>query len=92
MQPKRHALANQKGGVGKTSLSCATGLAHTEAGKTVLIEQVPTSPTLHAKVTSKEAAQLKACWSEAISPVLDNPRKRLAGLLRCVRPRAVIQT
>jgi len=38
----RHAFFTGKGGVGKTSLSCATGLALSEAGKRVLI--VSTDP------------------------------------------------
>jgi arsenite-transporting ATPase len=38
----RHAFFTGKGGVGKTSLSCATGLALAEAGKRVLI--VSTDP------------------------------------------------
>lgn len=38
----RYVFFTGKGGVGKTSLSCATGLARTEAGKTVLI--VSTDP------------------------------------------------
>jgi len=39
-------------------------------GKAEPIEQVPTSPTrteFHAKVTSKDADQLKARWSKVIS-------------------------
>lgn len=38
----RYLFVTGKGGVGKTSLSCATGLALTEAGKKVLI--VSTDP------------------------------------------------
>ena len=38
----RHAFFTGKGGVGKTSLSCATGLALADAGKHVLI--VSTDP------------------------------------------------
>ena len=38
----RHAFFTGKGGVGKTSLSCATGLALAESGRRVLI--VSTDP------------------------------------------------
>ena len=61
----RHAFFTGKGGVGKTSLSCATGLALAEAGKRVLI--VSTDPASNLdEVLGVALNQSLVCFDRAI--------------------------
>ncbi len=96
----RHLFFTGKGGVGKTSLSCATGLALAEAGKRVLI--VSTDPAsnldevLGARLGSTptaipDAPNLCALNIDPVAAAADY-RERMVAPYRKLLPAAAIQS
>ncbi len=57
----RHLFFTGKGGVGKTSLSCATGLMLAEAGKQVLIVSTDPASNLDEVLASRCARHRQQC-------------------------------
>ena len=96
----RYLFFTGKGGVGKTSLSCATALKLAEAGKRVLL--VSTDPAsnldevLEAKLTNKPASIAGAPKLDAmnINPVEAAAayRERLIGPMRGLLPEAALRS
>jgi len=96
----RHAFFTGKGGVGKTSLSCATGLALAEAGKRVLI--VSTDPASNLdEVLGMALSQSPTAIPGAnnlfalnIDPVAaaHDYRERMVAPYRGILPTAAIQS
>jgi arsenite-transporting ATPase len=94
----RYAFFTGKGGVGKTSLSCATGLALAEAGKRVLI--VSTDPAsnldevLGTALSSRPTAVtgVDGLFALNIDPeaAARNYRERMVGPYRGILPAAAI--
>ncbi len=96
----RYLFLTGKGGVGKTSLSCATALKLAEAGKRVLL--VSTDPASNLDEVL-ETTLTNAPTSIAVAPGLDalniNPvdaaaayRERLIGPMRGLLPEAALQS
>lgn len=96
----RHAFFTGKGGVGKTSLSCATGLALADAGKKVLI--VSTDPAsnldevLGVALNQNPTAVPDASnlWALNIDPEASAHayRERMVGPYRGILPDAAIRS
>lgn len=96
----RHAFFTGKGGVGKTSLSCATGLALADAGKKVLI--VSTDPAsnldevLGVALNQSPTAIPDApnLWALNIDPdaAAHAYRERMVGPYRGILPDAAIRS
>ena len=94
----RHLFFTGKGGVGKTSLSCATGLALSEAGKRVLI--VSTDPasnldevlgtTLHQTPTAIHGAANLFALNIDPEAAAHDYRERMVGPYRGILPAAAI--
>ena len=98
--PTRYLFFTGKGGVGKTSLSCATALKLSEAGRRVLL--VSTDPAsnldevLETKLTNKPTPIAGAPGFDAmnINPVeaADAYRERLIGPMRGLLPEAALRS
>ena len=96
----RYLFFTGKGGVGKTSLSCATALKLSEAGRRVLL--VSTDPAsnldevLETKLTNKPTSIAGAPGFDAmnINPVeaADAYRERLIGPMRGLLPEAALRS
>jgi len=94
----RHLFFTGKGGVGKTSLSCATGLALTEAGKRVLIvstdpasnlDEVLGTPLTSTPTPIRNAANLYALNIDPVQAAADY-RERMVAPYRKLLPAAAI--
>jgi arsenite-transporting ATPase len=94
----RHLFFTGKGGVGKTSLSCATGLALAEAGKRVLIvstdpasnlDEVLGTPLASTPTPIRDAANLYALNIDPVQAAADY-RERMVAPYRKVLPAAAI--
>ena len=96
----RHAFFTGKGGVGKTSLSCAAGLALAEAGKRVLIVSTDPASNLdevlgialtQTPTAIPGAARLFALNIDPEAAARDY-RERMVGPYRGILPAAAIQS
>ena len=96
----RHLFFTGKGGVGKTSLSCATGLALAEAGKRVLIVSTDPASNLDevlgtalgsAATAISDAPGLFALNIDPVQAAADY-RERMVAPYRQVLPAAAIQS
>lgn len=96
----RYLFFTGKGGVGKTSLSCATGLAMAEAGKRVLIVSTDPASNLDEVLGVSLGALPKAVpgaeglFALNIDPVAaaDAYRERMVAPYRGILPAAAIQS
>ena len=96
----RHLFFTGKGGVGKTSLSCATGLALAEAGKRVLIVSTDPASNLDEVLgtalgsTATAISDAPGLFALNIDPVqaAADYRERMVAPYRQVLPAAAIQS
>ena len=96
----RHVFFTGKGGVGKTSLSCATGLALAEAGKRVLIVSTDPASNLDEVLgTSLGSAPTAITGVAGLFALNIDPdaaarayRERVVGPYRGVLPQAAIES
>ncbi|MCF8198174.1 MAG: arsenical pump-driving ATPase [Sulfuritalea sp.] len=96
----RHAFFTGKGGVGKTSLSCATGLAMAEAGACVLIVSTDPASNLDEVLgttlsqTPTAIPGVPGLFALNIDPeaAARDYRERMVGPYRGVLPTAAIQS
>lgn len=96
----RYLFFTGKGGVGKTSLSCATALALAEAGRRVLL--VSTDPAsnldevLRVSLTNRatEIPGVKGLWALNIDPIAAAAayRERLIGPMRGLLPASALRS
>jgi arsenite-transporting ATPase len=96
----RHLFFTGKGGVGKTSLSCATGLALADAGKRVLIvstdpasnlDEVLDTPLGSTPTAVRGASNLFALNIDPVAAAADY-RERMVAPYRTLLPPAAIQS
>lgn len=96
----RHAFFTGKGGVGKTSLSCATGLALADAGKKVLIVSTDPASNLDEVLgvalnqTPTAVPDAPNLWALNIDPEASAHayRERMVGPYRGILPDAAIRS
>lgn len=96
----RHAFFTGKGGVGKTSLSCATGLALADAGKKVLIVSTDPASNLDEVLgvalnqSPTEVPDAPNLWALNIDPEASAHayRERMVGPYRGILPDAAIRS
>jgi arsenite-transporting ATPase len=96
----RHAFFTGKGGVGKTSLSCATGLALADAGKRVLIVSTDPASNLdevlgaHLGSTPTAIPGATGLFALNIDPeaAARDYRERMVGPYRGILPATAIQS
>lgn len=96
----RHAFFTGKGGVGKTSLSCATGLALADAGKKVLIVSTDPASNLDEVLgvalnqTPTAVPDASNLWALNIDPEASAHayRERMVGPYRGILPDAAIRS
>lgn len=96
----RHAFFTGKGGVGKTSLSCATGLALADAGKKVLIVSTDPASNLDEVLgvalnqTPTAVPDAPSLWALNIDPEASAHayRERMVGPYRGILPDAAIRS
>jgi len=94
----RHAFFTGKGGVGKTSLSCAVGLALAEAGKQVLIVSTDPASNLDEVLgttlgqTPTQITGAPGLFALNIDPeaAAGDYRERMVGPYRGILPAAAI--
>ena len=96
----RHAFFTGKGGVGKTSLSCATGLALADSGKKVLIVSTDPASNLDEVLgvalnqSPTEVPDAPNLWALNIDPEASAHayRERMVGPYRGILPDAAIRS
>jgi arsenite/tail-anchored protein-transporting ATPase len=96
----RHAFFTGKGGVGKTSLSCATGLALADAGKKILIVSTDPASNLDEVLgvslnqTPTAVPGAPNLWALNIDPEASAHayRERMVGPYRGILPDAAIRS
>jgi arsenite-transporting ATPase len=94
----RHAFFTGKGGVGKTSLSCATGLALAESGKRVLIVSTDPASNLDEVLgTRLDGTPIAVAGAPGLFALNIDPeaaawdyRERMVGPYRAILPAAAI--
>ncbi len=80
--PNVIAIANQKGGVGKTTTAVSLGVGLANAGKRGLPEDCDQSGDLTIALACREPDSLPATLSTALAAVLDGRRVPLESILR----------